>query len=53
MQIIHSRRHFLASLSAAGAACLVGAPKLLHAEPPPETTMVRLPRFFPAIRKEL
>jgi NitT/TauT family transport system substrate-binding protein len=48
MQIIQSRRDFLASLSAAGAAGLIGAPTSLHAEPPPETTTVRLPKFFPA-----
>ncbi|HEX6119026.1 MAG TPA: ABC transporter substrate-binding protein, partial [Dongiaceae bacterium] len=45
MQITQSRRQFLASLSLAGAAGLVGAPRSLHAEPPPETTTVRLPRW--------
>jgi NitT/TauT family transport system substrate-binding protein len=43
-----SRRCFLASVSLAGAAGLVGAPTALRAEPPPETTTVRMPRFFPA-----
>jgi NitT/TauT family transport system substrate-binding protein len=43
MQIIQSRRRFLMGLSAAGAAGLVGAPTSLHAEPPPETTTIRLP----------
>ena len=37
MQIIRSRRHFLAGLSAAGAAGLVGAATPASAEPPPET----------------
>jgi NitT/TauT family transport system substrate-binding protein len=32
----------------AGAAGLVGAPTALRAEPPPETTTVRLPRLVPA-----
>ena len=44
MQIIQSRRRFLAGLSLASAAALVGAPKSLHAEPPPETTTVRFAR---------
>ena len=44
MQIMQSRRHFLTSLSLAGAAGLVGASKPLRAEPPPETTTVRLPQ---------
>lgn len=43
MQIIQSRRRFLAGASLAGAACLAGAPKSAYAEPPPETTTVRLP----------
>jgi NitT/TauT family transport system substrate-binding protein len=42
MQIMQSRRGFLTGLSLAGAAGLVGAPKSLHAEPPPETTTLRL-----------
>ena len=45
MQITQTRRRVLAGLSLAGAAGLVGAPKSLHAEPPPETTTVRLPRW--------
>ncbi len=44
MQIIQSRRRFLAGLSLASAAALVGAPKSLHAETPPETTTVRFAR---------
>jgi NitT/TauT family transport system substrate-binding protein len=43
MHIMQSRRRFLASLSLAGAAGLVGAPRPALAEPPPETTTVRLP----------
>ena len=46
MHIIQSRRHFLAGLSAAGTASLMLTPESLHAEPPPETTMVRLPRWI-------
>jgi NitT/TauT family transport system substrate-binding protein len=42
---MQSRRRFLAGLSLAGAAGLVGMPKPLHAEPPPETTTVRLAKI--------
>ena len=42
MPIMQSRRRFLAALSSAGAAGLVGAPRSFSAEPPPETTTVRL-----------
>ena len=42
MHIAQSRRCFLAGTAAAGAAVLFGVPKSLHAEPPPETTAVRL-----------
>ena len=45
MQLVQSRRRFLAGASIAGAAGLVGAPKSLHAEPPPETTTVRLAKI--------
>jgi len=48
MHFIQSRRDFLAGLSVAGAAGLIGAPTSLSAEPLPETTTVRLPRYFPA-----
>jgi len=48
MQIMQSRRRFLVGLSLAGGVGLVGAPKSLRAEPPPETSTVRLPKFFPA-----
>jgi NitT/TauT family transport system substrate-binding protein len=46
MGIIQSRRRFLAGAAMAGAAGLVGAPKSLHAEPPPETTTIRLPQWI-------
>ena len=42
MQIIQSRRDFLASLSVAGAAGFIGAHGALADEGPPETTAVRL-----------
>ena len=42
MQIMQSRRRFLAALSLAGAAGLIGARKSLAAEAPLETTTVRL-----------
>jgi NitT/TauT family transport system substrate-binding protein len=48
MQIIHTRRDFLASASLAMAAGLLSPRGSLAAASPPETTMVRLPRFFPA-----
>ncbi len=44
MHIMQSRRHFLACLSAAGAASLVGARRSLADEPPPEVTTIRLMR---------
>jgi len=43
-----SRRRFLATASLAGAAGLVGTLKSLHAEPPPETTTIRLPKYIDA-----
>ena len=46
MQIIQNRRHFLAGAAAAGAAGLIGASTSARAEPPPETTSVRLPRYI-------
>ena len=46
MRITQNRRHFLGSLSLAGAAGLMLTPKSLHAEPPPETTTVRLPQWI-------
>jgi NitT/TauT family transport system substrate-binding protein len=49
MQIVQSRRRFLASASLAGAAGLVGLPRSPHAEPPPETTTIRLEKIFGAI----
>jgi NitT/TauT family transport system substrate-binding protein len=45
MLIIQSRRRFLAGLSAAGAASLVGVHQSRAAEPPPETTTVRLAKI--------
>jgi NitT/TauT family transport system substrate-binding protein len=49
---MQSRRRFMAGASCAGIATftagLVGAAKPLHAEPPPETTSVRLVKFLPA-----
>ena len=44
MQIMHSRRDFLAGLSAAGAVSLVGERCPLAGEPPPETTTIRIQR---------
>ena len=41
MRITQSRRRFLASATLAGTAGLIGAPRSLYAEPPPETLMVR------------
>jgi NitT/TauT family transport system substrate-binding protein len=48
MQTIQSRRDFLTTLSAAGAASVLRARASFGDEGPPETTTVRLPRFFPA-----
>ena len=48
MQMIQSRRRFLRGLTATGAAGLIGAPSAARAEPPPETTTVRLPQYFPS-----
>ena len=42
MHIMQSRRDFLTTLSAAGAASVLGAPASLADEPPPETTTLRL-----------
>ncbi len=44
MPIVHSRRHFLAGLSVAGAAGVLGTGRVLADEGPPETTTIRLPR---------
>jgi NitT/TauT family transport system substrate-binding protein len=45
MQIIHNRRSFLTGLSVVSAAGLLRSRCALAAEPPPETTTVRLPKF--------
>jgi NitT/TauT family transport system substrate-binding protein len=42
MQIIQSRRHFLAGLSAAGVAGVLGTQRSLADEGPPEVTMIRI-----------
>jgi len=44
MQTTQSRRSFLATLSSAGAAGLIGAPPSFAQEAPPETTTIRLAR---------
>ena len=49
MQTIQSRRSFLAGAASAGASGLLGRPTVLHAEPSPETTTVRLPKTFRAL----
>jgi NitT/TauT family transport system substrate-binding protein len=41
---IQTRRRFLTTLSLTGAAGLFRVPRALAAEPPPETTTVRLPK---------
>ncbi len=46
MQIIQSRRRFLAGLSAAGTVGLGGAATGASAEPPPETGRIRLSKTF-------
>jgi NitT/TauT family transport system substrate-binding protein len=48
MKIVQNRRGFLATLSLAGAASLVGGRRSFAEEPPPETTMIRLSKI-PAI----
>jgi NitT/TauT family transport system substrate-binding protein len=45
MQIVQTRRRFMAGAAMAGAAGIVGVPKSLHAEPALETTSVRLPHW--------
>ena len=45
MQIVQTRRRFLAGLTAGAAAGLLGAPQSLHAESSPETTRVRLAKI--------
>ena len=43
--IVQTRRRFIGSAALAGAAGLAGMPTARAAEPPPETTTVRLPRI--------
>jgi NitT/TauT family transport system substrate-binding protein len=45
MRIMQNRRRFIASAAIAGAAGFVGIPKSLHAEPPPETPIVRFEKI--------
>jgi NitT/TauT family transport system substrate-binding protein len=47
MHIMQSRRDFLASVSAAGAASILGGRRALADEGPPETTTLRLRRDSP------
>lgn len=46
MQIVQNRRTFLTGLSAVGGASLMGTSTSAWAEPPPETTAVRLSRYI-------
>jgi NitT/TauT family transport system substrate-binding protein len=46
--IMLSRRRFLGSTIVAGSAAFLGASGPAHAEPPPETTAVRLSKYFDA-----
>ena len=46
MPLMQSRRRFLTGLSTAGAAGLIRVPRAFGAEPPPETTTVRLSKFL-------
>jgi NitT/TauT family transport system substrate-binding protein len=48
MQIFQTRRDFLATTSLACTAGILGAPTSLAQEGPPETTTVRLQKYFPA-----
>ncbi len=45
MTNLQNRRRFLAGLSAAGATGFVGSAQPARAEPPPETTRLRLPKI--------
>src|SRR5690242_476624 len=45
MQLVQNRRRFLATASLACAAGLLGASKSVCAEPPPETTTIRLAKI--------
>src|SRR5262245_38767687 len=48
-QTARTRRGFLTSLSSACAASLFGTSSSLAAEPPPETTVVRFPKFSTSV----
>src|SRR3954447_16813057 len=48
MSILQTRRRLVTSASAAGVVGLLGSAPALADEGPPETTAVRLPKFFPA-----
>ena len=48
MQMFQNRRNFLAGLTATGTAGLTGMSSMARAEPPLETTTVRLPQYFPS-----
>src|SRR5499427_3046046 len=45
MQSRQTRRRFLSTLCSVGTASVIGVPKSLRAEPPPETTTVRLAKI--------
>ena len=45
MQMIQNRRHFLAGLSAAGAAGLLGTGRVIADQGPPETTTIRVTKM--------
>src|SRR4029453_3580430 len=49
MQSTQSRRRFLATLSSAGVAGVIGVPNSFAQEAPPETTILRLPKFSTTI----
>jgi NitT/TauT family transport system substrate-binding protein len=49
MQSTQSRRRFLATLSSAGVAGVIGVPDSFAREAPPETTILRLPKFSTTI----
>ena len=46
MPMIQTRRRFLSTMAAGTAACILPYPQAEAAEPPPETTTVRLSKFL-------